>query len=599
MDEKLPVEGGTRGGKAWKWRHLLLVLAAAAAWLGLSAVAGTMGELNQDEGWYLYAAKMVREGAVPYRDFAFTQGPVAPLAYAALYNWVERNGVGGGRSATFLFGGLASLLAVWLAMRIGPRNGRRTAGAFCFVLLGVNAYQCQFATMVKTYALASLLFGLGLLLLSRTGRRGGGGFLIPGLAGFFLALAAATRVSFGAALAAGGVYLVLVHRKSAPWSWLDYGLGGVLGLVLAFAPFVALGGDGFAFGMVEYHLLREGGSGLGALALKAGCASRLVQAYFPAFAAGGILATLAWGGRRRAAGSDVGTGARVPAGFTGFLWVVLVLMAGVHLAAPFPYDDYQVPLYPLFCALVGAGLARQLEKRGLGGEAAYRWLWAALCFAGVYAFASPSLQGWFVEGRDRVWWRLRERSALAQLRAAADAVRAQFDAAGVGPGDRRVLLTQDTYLAVEAGAEVPHGLEMGPFSYYPDLDAERASSIGVVNREGLLDIIRSGEAAVAAASGYTFAVACPEVEPVSEGDAAAIASALEAGYEETGRMERFGQAATELRIFRRRAGILPMLGKNGDNLPSLGKSENGDFPSLGKNDGFLPNLGKTAGGAAE
>ena len=578
MDEKLPVEGGTRGGKAWKWRHLLLLLAAAAAWLGLSAAAGWMGELNQDEGWYLYAAKMVREGAVPYRDFAFTQGPVAPLVYAAVYNWVDRRGLVGGRAATFVFGGAASLLAVWLAMRIGPRGGRRTAGALCFVLLGVNAYQCQFTTVVKTYALAALLFGLGLLLLSRTGRRGGGGFLIPGLAGFFLALAAATRISFGAALAAGGAYLVLVHRKSAPWAWLDYGLGGVLGLVLAFAPFHALGREGFAFGMVEYHLLREGGGGLGALALKAGCASRLAQAYFPAFAALGVLAALAWRGRRTAAGPGAGTGARLPAGFTGFLWAVLALMAAVHVAAPFPYDDYQVPLYPLFCALLGAGLARQMEKRGLGGEAELKWVWAALGFAAVYAFASPSLQGWFVEGRDRVWWRLRERSPLVQLREAAAEVRAQFDAAGVGENERRVLLTQDTYLAVEAGVAVPHGLEMGPFSYYPDMPPERAAAIGVANREGLLEIIRSGEAPVAAASGYTFSVACPAVESVSADDAAAIGAALAEGYEETGRVERFGQAATELRIFRRRAENLPSIGKNG---------------------GILPDLGKTAGGAAE
>ncbi len=37
----------------------LAVLAAAAVW---------MGGLNQDEGWYLYAANLVAEGKTPYSD---------------------------------------------------------------------------------------------------------------------------------------------------------------------------------------------------------------------------------------------------------------------------------------------------------------------------------------------------------------------------------------------------------------------------------------------------------------------------------------------------------------------------------------------------
>ena len=43
-----------------------VVLGAAAVWLG---------GLNQDEGWYLYAAKMAAEGKMLYRDFFYTQSP--------------------------------------------------------------------------------------------------------------------------------------------------------------------------------------------------------------------------------------------------------------------------------------------------------------------------------------------------------------------------------------------------------------------------------------------------------------------------------------------------------------------------------------------
>ena len=40
------------------------------------------GDLNQDEGWYLYAARLVSEGKVPYRDFAYPQAPLMPYIYA-------------------------------------------------------------------------------------------------------------------------------------------------------------------------------------------------------------------------------------------------------------------------------------------------------------------------------------------------------------------------------------------------------------------------------------------------------------------------------------------------------------------------------------
>ena len=60
----------------------LLAIGAAAC---LSAVAVWWGGVNQDEGWYLYAAQLVHDGKFPYRDFFFTQGPSLPVVYSFLY----------------------------------------------------------------------------------------------------------------------------------------------------------------------------------------------------------------------------------------------------------------------------------------------------------------------------------------------------------------------------------------------------------------------------------------------------------------------------------------------------------------------------------
>ena len=84
------------------------VLAFAAVWLG---------GLNQDEGWYLYAAGLVGEGRMPYRDFFYTQGPLMPCVYSA-FSWTWRvGGLLGARILTCLIG-LASMILFAAAARI-------------------------------------------------------------------------------------------------------------------------------------------------------------------------------------------------------------------------------------------------------------------------------------------------------------------------------------------------------------------------------------------------------------------------------------------------------------------------------------------------
>ena len=74
------------------WTTLIWSLALAAA-LVLGAANLILGELNQDEGWYLYAARLVSEGQILYRDFAFTQAPLLPLAYSLVQPLMEWGGL--------------------------------------------------------------------------------------------------------------------------------------------------------------------------------------------------------------------------------------------------------------------------------------------------------------------------------------------------------------------------------------------------------------------------------------------------------------------------------------------------------------------------
>ncbi|NLG34594.1 MAG: hypothetical protein GX548_04485 [Lentisphaerae bacterium] len=556
---------GTReegGGRAWRWGYLVLVLAVAASWLSLSGLNFWMGELNQDEGWYLYAAGQIREGRLPYRDFAFTQPPLLPLVYSWGYGWIERFGVAGGRAMSWIFGAMGVLSAVWLAMRTGPKSAQRLTGGLCFVLAAVNLYQSYFTTVVKTYALTSLFLAGGLTMLSFVGRRHA--LRAAAGAGFLLACATATRISMGAALGLGFLYLLACQHRVKAWAWLDFALGGGMGLALMFLYFMAIGGEGFRFGLVEYHTLREGGPWMAQAAFKIGCLSRLVQAYFPAAVAGLflMLAAVLRRGRGGAAKgeaapeADAEGGADMPPSINGFLWLVVLVLAGIHLSAPFPYDDYQVPVYPVFCAaLSAAGVRwwRGVERRH-GGEGAAEWrtvrrlgiLVGVWLVCGLHAFSSPMAQNWFVAGRDRIWWRLREQSPLAQLRDMGSWVRSLTLAEG-----GTELLTQDIYLAVQAGLPVPQGLEMGPFSYYPDWPRERARRIGVMNRDMMRELLAANtNAPIAAFSGYSLAIRSPEVEEISREDRLAFEGILEDRYDRVESVPGFGQAGTTLEIWR-------------------------------------------------
>jgi hypothetical protein len=555
------VKAGEGSGRAWRVGHIVLVVAVLASWLALSGLNLWMGELNQDEGWYLYAAKQMTEGKMPYRDFAFTQAPMLPLVYSWAYGWVERFGLLGGRAVTWVLGTLGMLSAVWLAMRAGPRQAQRLTAGLCFILVATNVYQSYFTTVVKTYSLSSMFLCAGLAMLSFVGPKKG--FRSAMGAGFLLACAAATRISLGAALAIGGLYLLICRRRLKAWAWLDYGIGGLLGLAIPLV-FAALGRDGFRFGVIEYHSLREAGPWLTQLAYKVGCLSRLAQAYFPAAVGGLFLFIVACRYlSRRGAPVDGGVPEVEHQGpddiapcFNSFLWVSVVALALVHLAAPFPYDDYQVPIYPLYCAALAATGARwwlrEEERRFSQCSATSRSarrlaiLTVTWMMCGLYAFSSPLTQGWFVAGRDRIWWRLREQSPVAQLR---DTARWILDMNKPAGGTQ--LLTQDTYLAVEAGLAVPHGLEMGPFSYYPDWTRERAERIGVMNRDMLIEMLTTTtNAPIAALSGYSLSIRCPEVEEVTREDQMKFDEIFSQRFEFVESVPGFGQAGTTLALWR-------------------------------------------------
>lgn len=512
---------------------LILALGVANLWLG---------EINQDEGWYLYAARMVREGRLPYLDFAFTQGPLMPLVYAAAVPWVERWGLAGGRAFTLLLGLLAIALAGWAAAWACPRPYR--AAALTIMLVGVNVYQSCFFTVVKTYALTAVLLSASMVALGAATR--GASRWGPWVSGVLAGLAAGIRTS--AAAVAGVVLaalLVAAWRRRPRWdappsegwpsrsAWIGFSLGLGCAWGAIYGPFILADPGAVAFGLFRYHMGRQAGGLLEAAVYKVGFVSRMVQAYFVPIALVALLMI------ERRGTSRPSVSHRFRASFVeGVLWVATAAVTLVHGAAPFPYDDYQTVVFPLWGAALASALARRGEDQA-----------GAVCVGGVLllcalaAFSSPRLQEWVVVRRDRIWWPVRSQTSLGSLREAARTVRAL-----AGPDG--LLLTQDTYLAVEAGLRVPRCMELGPFCYFPDLSDEEAAVRQVLNRTRLARILDTTPARVAALSEWSFAIRSPAVGRVPEEETAEWWRRVLQRYERVAEVPDFGHAATRLRILR-------------------------------------------------
>ncbi len=484
-----------------------LVLSGAAVW---------MGGLNQDEGWYLYAANLVAEGEMPYRDFFFTQGPLLPLLYAPFAAVWKAHGLLGARLFTLSLGLLSVLISAALAFRLVSDNEKKRA-AFLVVLflLATNLYHLYYLAIPKTYALASLFVALAFYLLS---------FLDPdssplktvtlsSATGLALAFAAGVRLSLGILLAVVGLWLLggAVKKTLPRAAWILFGFFGALGLFLVYGPFFvdATARAGF-FAALGYHKARGGSD----IIWLVGSLSRLVRWYVPLFVALGFgLFTNV---------SFLKTSPFVRLLLGSFLAVFLV-----QISAPFPYEDYQVPVM-LLLAVIASSLLVSSSRLSVASS-----LLLVLGLSFATSFGSPLLEKWTTNGQDRFWTRKKASTELKQLQEAAWLIEA------IDPKGTR-LLTQDLYLAVETNRKVPKGLEMGPFAILTD-EAWRA-------------LLREAPKSypVAALSGYSFAIDPPVCHERAFSQQLDYWKILKESYVLVSQEEAFGQNATPLLILKRK-----------------------------------------------
>ena len=500
------------------------IAALGAAWILASVIALCVvvlavwwGGVNQDEGWYLYAARLVGEGKVPYRDFFFTQGPVLPYIYSVM----PVHGLLSGRIVTLAFSAFSVLVAIAFARRLVSKESRNAVSIAVFAMLACNLYHMYFTSIPKTYALGTLFVMSGFLLLS---------YRWNFLAAVAFAFASGTRISLVLILGVVGVGLLVTRFRTLQWLW--FGIGGMFGLFLVYG-FFAIDGESLK-GLLAAQAYHAGRGGFDPF-FAAGAVCRLARGYL---AAGAVMfAVIALGKRTQCDCVAADSGSNRLRWMAGVSFAAVFLL---QLSAPFPYDDYQVPLMPLLAVLIAVPFA---ERSVFCGDA-MRYLFPVFV-SGMCAIASPLLQDWMTNGQDRFWSLKKDRSELAQMRDVARKLE-KLDPGGT------MLLTQDLYLAVEMERKVPEGLDMGPFSYFPGLSDGDAMSINVMNTHRMERLINSAPCRLAAFSGYGFAISVPKGTETPKDVQNRFRELLDAGYEKVSEVSHFGQNHTTLECFVRR-----------------------------------------------
>ncbi len=375
-----------------------------------------------DEGWYLYAARMLWAGRLPYRDFVFTQTPLCLFLYAPLQ--AAFPGVTSGRLTT---AGVA-FAAIFLPLALASRGAGRKARLVALALLASSSYFVYYMVIVKAYALAAgLLLGAALLLTRAKSTRA---WIV---AGVLVGLAALARISAAAALAGLLLYGALARQWRRSLAGALVG-GAVFSLPMAFVYYSHA--SAVLFGLFAYHQL-----GILAHSLT-DCLLRAAQRYVTFVL---MAAVVLWCGvRSQQRRRWLAWLRHCPA-----MWMGASVLSA-HLISPTKQPEYQVMLLPLFAVVIGQGWTLALrELRGTPRGLARRALVGVLGLAILAGFPLFHQNRFWPARGEPPWRGVAAGRALARLTAPQDPV-----------------LTLCPEVALSAQRPLRPGLEPGQFSVH-------------------------------------------------------------------------------------------------------------------------------------
>ncbi len=495
-----------------------------------------LGNNNRDEGWYLYASRLVYEGKVPYRDFPYFQMPLLPYIYG-LPQFLFGPSILVGRLTSFAFSLITVGTGVYLAQRIAGRGAALLFLAFTIV----NPNVMWTYTTTRTEPLVTPLVMLSLLFLLKQRRSTIDLVLAPSL----MLWAMTVRLTVMPAFAAVLIFSLYQARKnSRQWDTI-LALVGLQMVVLVVVPLI-LTGERMVFNVWSTQEFRGSQFGtpeppLGTLLRAKALFLPLLQAWYPlaVVLTVGLTAFLIsmWRGGWRP--SVAGLGEWPTAHLAMLSLVGLIFLPNLALNALQPY--YFVPAFPIAALMAASALHRlsgalhpHPEWVILPSLVGTLLLIEALTFASIFPLTLNTVDPDIVAIRN----------VGSYLKS-------------VVPPDKRVV-TLDTSVVLEANRRVPHGLEMDVFSLWSRFTTSDARRYGVVNREILQELVADENTGAIVVGEYDeqnlWLATPPEEESVSDEQEPLIFQLLPAmrgKYDLVKEYRSFGEFRGRLRIYLR------------------------------------------------
>jgi len=233
---------------------LLLVLLQAGFFLYISLHR----LIDDDEGFYLLASRLVLQHKTPYLDFFYTQAPLLPYVYGA---WLKVAGVSW-FSARIFSALLTTAVGSLLYWHVSRETGKWLGGACVVLLFASSSLIFVWYPIAKTYSLAMLFLFSAYIILARFSASTPG--WLAGAAGILLGLSVDTR-SYLVGVAPVFLWWLLRRRQARSlahviWFCSGFVAGIVPSLVLFFAS-----PDAYLFNNLGYHAIRSEGGLIGNL----------------------------------------------------------------------------------------------------------------------------------------------------------------------------------------------------------------------------------------------------------------------------------------------------------------------------------------------
>ncbi len=486
---------------------------ATAVGLVLYALASltylAFGAFNSDEAWYLYGSKLVMQGLLPYRDFAYTQMPLHPYVYGVLQ----------GLGASFWLGRATSVAlslgVVVLSIAAAKRYAGPWAGAIAALLLAAFSFGVYFDAIVKTYAFVAFCF-LATLLVLASDMSDSAKYPLALLYAYAAALVRISAIFFVAPVLLYA--LIVAPRKVRLLLILE---GAAVGLLAGF--FVLPSWASARWAIISAHV-RHWGPTTTLERITVMLTERpvdIVVSFWPVVILCIAALAVLLAERRRPWRRD-------PKPLVAFT-LGIALFAGSHLVNGIWVTEYLVPAVTALLPVLAIVLSRWNEgaknrRRGYGLAALVAVALLLVVQEGAQHLDTASAQSPLTE-TDRV-------AALV---------------AELSPPGEPVLALEGLGVAYAAGRPVLPGLALAQFSLQ-NLDNELAEQYHVVNHGMLIDAVKAKAARVVILTEGDWAM-LKAMNPVKT---EALRQALEEGYAVALTMPRFGQYEKGIKVYVRR-----------------------------------------------